>query len=119
MKHGIIVPCYNESERIDSSAFIQYAKSNPQNALCFVNGGSTDNTKDVLLNIKRMVNSANIYVFDTNEDEGKINAARQGARFLFEYTDVETIGFLDTNLSTNLSEYDGLISELEEVDLKL
>ena len=114
MKHGIIVPCYNESERIDPTAFIKYAKSNPQNALCFVNDGSTDNTKDVLLNIRRTVNSSNIYVFNIHENGGKESAARQGAQFLFKYTDVETVDVLNVDLSTTFYEYDELISEVDD-----
>ncbi|MEO1255986.1 MAG: glycosyltransferase [Bacteroidota bacterium] len=114
MKHGIVIPCYNESKRLDSEAFVQYAKLNPQNSLCFVNDGSTDNTKEILLKIRRIVNEENVYIYDLDKNVGKADAVRQGAMFMFKYTDVDTIGFLDADLSTTLSEYDELTSRLDD-----
>lgn len=119
MKHGIIIPCYNESTRIDSDAFVSYAKSNTGNAICFVNDGSSDNTLDVLNLIRRRANSPNIYICDLEKNGGKANAVRYGALFLFEHSEVDTIGFLDADLSTTFSEFDGLTSEMEQSEDRL
>ena len=44
MKVVIIIPCYNEAERLDTNNFIDYLSQNTHLHFIFVDDGSTDNT---------------------------------------------------------------------------
>lgn len=52
MKTRIIIPCYNEEKRLDTTDFINFINQENEYHLCFVNDGSKDNTIDVLKNIQ-------------------------------------------------------------------
>lgn len=113
MKHGIIIPCYNEASRLEMRTFIEFAGKRKDIHLCFVNDGSRDHTRSALANIKHDEHD-NVYILDVAENAGKANAVRQGALFLFDETEVDTIGFLDADLSTTFEEYRGLLQTYEE-----
>jgi len=52
IKTGIIIPCYNEEDRLNQKAFVSFIKENKDYHLCFVNDGSKDNTIKVLQEMK-------------------------------------------------------------------
>ncbi|UXP32096.1 glycosyltransferase [Reichenbachiella agarivorans] len=112
MKHGIVIPCYNESSRLELNTFIEFAKNHHDITLCFVNDGSSDPTRSTLAGIKNLVHE-NVFVFNVEKNAGKANAVRQGALFLHRETDVDTIGFLDADLSTSFQDYGDLLTEIE------
>lgn len=118
MTHGIIIPCYNESSRLDLTTFIAFAKANKSSVLCLVNDGSADMTRSTLAEIKNNVHE-NVYVVHVEANAGKANAVRQGARFLYKETDVETIGFLDADLSTSFEDYHTLVTEMVKHEGKI
>jgi len=91
IKHGIVIPCYNESSRLDLNTFIDFAKQYKHVSLCFVNDGSADMTRATLANIKNLV-SDNVHICNVQENAGKANAVRTGSWFLYNETDVDTIG---------------------------
>lgn len=113
MRHGVVIPCYNESSRLDLRTFIAFAERQKDIVLCFVNDGSADNTRATLAIIKNQVHE-NVHILSTDINAGKAEAVRQGALFLFEETEVETIGFLDADLSTSFAEFSDLIHAYEE-----
>lgn len=119
MKHGIIIPCYNEEERIDRAAFVAYANAHEDNIICLVNDGSKDNTLEVLRDIAAKSRFGNIRVYDMVENEGKAGAVRRGAIDLYRETDVQTVGFLDADLSTSFAEYMQLAKSIEQGKLKV
>lgn len=110
--HGIVIPCYNESSRLDLNTFIEFAKRNKGSVLCFVNDGSADMTRATLASIKNLVHD-NVYICEVSENAGKANAVRKGSMMLFNETEADTIGFLDADLSTGFDEYQELINALE------
>lgn len=118
MKHGIVIPCYNESSRMDLDEFIKYAQKDKDVTLCLVNDGSSDPTRSTLADIKNLVHD-NVYVVHVEENGGKANAVRQGALFLYRETMVHTVGFLDADLSTSFEEYKDLVAEMEESSYRL
>ena len=63
MKTGIIIPCYNEENRLNVNAFINFIKEENDYHLCFVNDGSKDNTIDVLMKIQA-VDTKKVSVID-------------------------------------------------------
>lgn len=113
MKHGIIVPCYNEASRLEMKTFIEFAGKRKDLHLCFVNDGSRDHTRSALASIKHDEHD-NVYILDVAQNAGKANAVRQGALFLFDETEVDTIGFLDADLSTSFEEYKDLLETYEK-----
>lgn len=112
MKHGIVVPCYNEGSRLDLRTFVEFAEKRKDIHLCFVNDGSKDHTRSELAKIKHDSHD-NVYVLSTDINGGKAEAVRQGALFLYQETEVDTIGFLDADLSTSFNEYNDLIGSYE------
>lgn len=99
MKHGIVIPCYNESENLDVEEYVSFLKTTKNYEICFVNSGSTDNTKKILNTIKRSANTDNVYVYDLNKYHEKEEAIKCGVSFLNQYSNLEIISYLDPSLS--------------------
>ncbi|MAQ74704.1 MAG: glycosyl transferase family 2 [Aquimarina sp.] len=108
---GIIIPCYNEYYRLDKEKFCQFLKENKNYHLCFVNDGSSDNTIDLLLEMKKS-NPFRIHVLDLRENCGKATAVQEGANYLASLDYIDNIGFLDADLSTSLEEMHNLVEKL-------
>lgn len=104
----IVIPCYNEDKRLDTTAFIEYFSNNKNKYVCFVNDGSSDNTLTVLELLKKEIGS-NCSIIDLKTNGGKAEAVRQG--FLQNIdNDYDYIGFFDADLSTPISELDYFIN---------
>lgn len=113
MKTGIIIPCYNEAERINSQAFIDFILQEKEYHLCFVNDGSKDNTLQVLENIQRQC-PTRVIVIDVKQNAGKAAAVRSGARYLYNDSAIGYIGFLDADLSTDFTDLKKLVQTLKD-----
>ena len=75
----VVVPCYNEVERLPRAEFLAYA-SDPANVdvvFTFVNDGSKDGTLGVL-NTLAAAYPQNLFVLDLAKNGGKAEAVRQG-----------------------------------------
>lgn len=81
--------------------------------LVFVNDGSTDDTED-LLNTFKEQNPARIYAINLRTNSGKAQAVRYGILFALNEIKPDYIGYLDADLSTPLSEMDGMFTYLDE-----
>lgn len=108
---AIIVPCYNEAERLDITAFQQFITKHPDYMLCFVNDGSTDNTLDVLEQIKS-AEPTQVKVIDLVVNCGKAQAVRAGAMAIHSETQIPNIGFIDADLSTDFEDFKRLVFSL-------
>lgn len=115
MKTGIIIPCYNEATRLDTKAFLEFAKSHPDYHICFVNDGSSDDTLNVLKSIEEQY-SNNINVIDLGINVGKASAVRAGVQYLDQKSDVEYVGFIDADLSTGFEDFKSLVNTLKNDD---
>lgn len=105
---SVIIPCYNEADRLNTSKFISFLNENESFHIVFVNDGSTDNTVEVLKSIHRMV-PEQTSVVDLHENGGKANAVRQGVLFtLKNLRNCNQIGFLDADLATSLEEFSSM-----------
>lgn len=113
MKYGIVIPCYNESERLPFRAFELFLQSNPEHICCFVNDGSNDDTLLKLLAFKLRV-GRQVDVYDMPQNTGKAEAVRAGVNCLLKYENIQSIGFLDADLATGFVDYTRLERELEE-----
>lgn len=115
MKTGIIIPCYNEADRINQIAFLQFINQHDEYHLCFVNDGSKDETIKVLNRLKRNADDR-ISVVDVKRNGGKAAAVRAGARYLFTREDIEFVGFMDADLSTDFKDFKALVEKLKSED---
>ncbi len=112
MKTGIIIPCYNEEKRLHVTAFLSFIKKENDFHLCFVNDGSKDDTISVLKEIQTS-NPYKVSVIDIKKNAGKASAVRAGARYLHSRGDIEFIGFIDADLSTDFNDFDDLVKTLK------
>jgi len=115
---GVVIPCYNEALRIKKIEFFDYIDRYPSYHLCFVNDGSTDDTLEVL-NKLAQERPDNISVYNCAQNGGKAEAVRLGMLHLAEDKEFNFIGFLDADLSTDLSDFDGLVQTLANSDFKM
>ena len=115
---GVVIPCYNEEERLLSDQFKEFAHKNLGYHLCFVNDGSTDNTLTVLEKLKED-NPENISIYNCKQNGGKAEAVRQGILHLVKDQQLDYIGFLDADLSTDFRNFDDLVKTIESLDFKI
>ncbi|NNK60423.1 MAG: response regulator [Flavobacteriaceae bacterium] len=115
---GVVIPCYNEEERLLSTEFINYVEKNTGYHLCFVNDGSKDNTLQILRNLQKGREDY-ITVYDCKKNGGKAEAVRLGMLHMAQKEDLDYIGFLDADLSTDLSDFDDLVKTIEKSNFKI
>jgi len=114
---GVVIPCYNEETRLFRSEFLKFIDKHSGYHLCFVNDGSKDNTLQVLKDIQKGREDF-ITVYDCKKNGGKAEAVRQGMLHMAKKEDLDYIGFLDADLSTDLADFDDLVSTIENSDYK-
>ncbi|TGV01495.1 response regulator [Flavivirga rizhaonensis] len=115
---GVVIPCYNEEDRLLSTEFTNFIDKNTGYHLCFVNDGSKDNTLEVLNNLRKGREDY-ITVYNCEKNGGKAEAVRLGMLHMVEKADLDFIGFLDADLSTDLKDFDELVSTIENSDFKI
>ncbi len=112
----LIVPCFDESERLDRPKFVELAKTAPFDLL-FVDDGSRDRTKDVLEELADSL-PENIGVLALEKNGGKGEAVRLGMlRALGRGASV--VGYADADLSTPPDELIRLFQELERTQASI
>ncbi len=109
---GVVIPCYNEEERLLSNQFLSFIEKHSGYHLCFVNDGSKDATLDVLKKLQKGREDY-ITVYDCEKNGGKAEAVRLGMLHMSKYEGLDYIGFLDADLSTDFSDFDDLVSTIE------
>lgn len=115
---GVVIPCYNEEDRLSSELFRNFAFENLGYHLCFVNDGSTDNTLEVLEELRKG-NESNISIYNCDKNGGKAEAVRQGIQYLMQDEQFNYIGYLDADLSTNFRDFDDLVKTMETSKFKI
>jgi CheY-like chemotaxis protein/glycosyltransferase involved in cell wall biosynthesis len=115
---GVVIPCYNEEERLFSEEFLNFVNTNSGYHLCFVNDGSKDNTLTVLKALQKGREDY-ITVYDCDKNGGKAEAVRLGMLHMAKKEDLDYIGFLDADLSTDLTDFDDLVKTIETSNFKI
>ncbi len=115
---GVVIPCYNEEERLLSTEFTDYIDKNSGYHLCFVNDGSKDRTLEVLKELQKGREDF-ITVYDCDKNGGKAEAVRLGMLHMAKREDLDYIGFLDADLSTDLADFDDLVKTIEHSEFKI
>ncbi len=107
----IVLPCYNEAQRLAPEAFHLALRTRPWLHLLFVDDGSTDGTDAVLARLARDAGPERIRVHRLEHNRGKAGAVHAGLQLALD-TDVPRVGFWDADLATPLSELDGMVTEM-------
>ena len=115
---GVVIPCYNEETRLKSDEFIDFIEKNSGYHLCFVNDGSTDNTIEVLKKLQRN-REHYISIHNCEKNGGKAEAVREGLLYMSKFDDLDYIGFLDADLSTDFEDFDDLVKTIETTDFQI
>ncbi|QRM88719.1 glycosyltransferase [Lacinutrix sp. WUR7] len=112
MKISIIIPCYNEEQRLNQDAFKAYSNDNQFIDFLFVNDGSSDNTANILKELSATNN--NFSFLDLNQNQGKAGAIREGVLSLQENNTYDFIGYFDADLATPLFEINNFLEQIEK-----
>ena len=100
----IIIPCFNEENRLGKYAVSSFAKKNPEFHLILIDDCSTDNTLNLLNAIANDALYRNITVLRNSYNAGKAETIRVGILHLSVIGSFEYVGFWDADLSTQLDE---------------
>jgi glycosyltransferase involved in cell wall biosynthesis len=107
----IVVPAYNEAERLDAGAFLRFAAERDWLNFLFVDDGSRDRSRDLFANMEREC-PAQIRTLGFTENQGKAEAVRRGLLLALE-AKPDLVGFWDADLATPLGEIDGFVSRFD------
>ena len=115
---GVVIPCYNEETRLRGESFTAFLDGNLGYHLCFVNDGSKDKTLDVLHSLAKGREDY-ITVYDCEQNGGKAEAVRQGTLHMLKDKQIDYIGYLDADLSTNFADFDDLVKTISTSKFKI
>lgn len=108
----IVVPCYNEAERLAVREFEAFMERDSSVHFIFVNDGSVDATLGVLNALEKSAPSA-VTVIDQQPNQGKAEAVRRGLLEAFDLGS-EFVGYWDADLATPLCEIPRFVETFEE-----
>lgn len=94
---GIIIPFYNEEQRLNKHALQKFVRQDHEYHLCLVNNGSKDKTIKMLKEI-HAINEYKVSIVDLKRKTSKAGAVRAGVRYLESYEDMDYVGFVDADL---------------------
>jgi len=110
----IIIPCYNEANRLHLEVFLNFACRYPNISFIFVDDGSKDLTISLLCGAMAAL-PKQIDVLMMARNAGKAEAVRHGLKFAAKRGD-KYIGFLDADLATPLNAITDFISVADRLD---
>lgn len=110
----LLVPCYNEANRLAVTAFTSFLVTHPHITVVFVNDGSTDSTIATLECIQQQVGTRQVKILPLLQNGGKAEAIRQGMHLVMSGSfqtqhQPSLIGYMDADLATPLVEIQRLI----------
>jgi len=108
----IVVPCYNEEQRLPREPFLDFIKEHEGVDFLFVNDGSKDGTLAVLRGLEAQ-GGGRFQVLDLPRNGGKAEAVRAGMRHAARQG-ARITGFWDADLATPLDEIPGFLGILQE-----
>lgn len=114
----LVVPCYNEAERLDSEAFLSAVREIDGLHLLFVDDGSTDATPDVLRRLMERLPAGRGRLLPLERNVGKAEAVRRGilGAFADAPADLLAVGYWDADLSTPLAAVSDLAGALRAAE---
>jgi glycosyltransferase involved in cell wall biosynthesis len=105
----LVVPCYNEAERLDVAAWTEGLTARPYVRPIWVDDGSTDATASRLEALAAQTGGS---VLRLASNTGKAEAVRTGVLAAFA-EGASVVGYFDADLATPLDALEGLLERLE------
>lgn len=99
----IVIPCFNESDRIQKERIYAFLRKNISVGIVFVNDGSTDSTIKVIEDVQSGMDNQ-IFVISNQTNLGKAESVRIGFLFTKANFQLDKLAYLDADLSTSLDE---------------
>ncbi len=109
----LIVPCYNEAQRLDTTQFREFLQTQTSTLLLFVDDGSSDHTVEVLTRLCSGFEHST-YILRGGQNRGKAEAVRQGILYALDHLDPEIVGFWDADLATPLTSVPKFLEVLQD-----
>ena len=100
---AIVVPCYNEANRLPFIKFEDFLSLNSTVFIYFVNDGSKDQTMELLEALRNKF-SRQIEILNLLQNQGKANAVLKGMTKVLEDKRFKKVAYLDADLATSLEE---------------
>ena len=110
----IIIPTYNEGNRLSIKKYLKFLSDYREVLLCFVNDGSTDDTKNLLHKIKSSKPN-NVKILEFKKNRGKAATVQSGFLLCNENVSYSKIAYLDADLSTSLEECYDISKEINGI----
>jgi dolichyl-phosphate beta-glucosyltransferase len=108
---ALVVPCYNEADRLDPERFLQFVTTHPGVQLVMVDDGSVDATGAILERM-RAAAPESVTTLRHSPRRGKAEAVRTGIRAgLAQHAAL--VGFFDADLATPLGAIDDFLAVLD------
>jgi dolichyl-phosphate beta-glucosyltransferase len=106
----IVIPCFNEADRLDQAEFLKFTTNNPDISFAFVNDGSLDDTAGLITAMARKA-GPRMQFLDLQTNAGKAEAVRAGILKVVAEGSPSHVGYWDADLATPLSAIHDLIRE--------
>lgn len=107
----IVVPCFNEEERLPVEVFRDFRELGDHLSFLFVNDGSTDGTEAVITALAEE-NPDRFAAHSLERNSGKAEAVRQGLLLALREK-ADFVGFWDADLATPLDEIPRFLQAIE------
>jgi glycosyltransferase involved in cell wall biosynthesis len=107
----IVVPCYNEAERLNRLAFTRFSRQQEKVRLLLVNDGSRDQTAQLLTELAEG-SQGRIQTLQLTCNSGKAEAVRQGVLQALTMSP-QYVGYWDADLATPLEDIPSFVNVLE------
>lgn len=114
----VVVPCFNEAQRLDVSAYADFLGRSTDVTLLFVDDGSTDDTPLVLERLRQQ-HPRRVCTLRLAANVGKAEAVRRGVQVALRRLPAN-VGYWDADLATPLdaiSQFCGVLRARPEVTL--
>lgn len=99
----VVVPCFNEANRLKAADFLAHLDIEPRVSFCFVDDGSTDQTRRTIDDLARLA-PQRIVTLSLPRNTGKAEAVRAGVMRAIEMDRFAFIGYWDADLAAPLAE---------------
>ncbi len=107
----VVVPCYNESQRLNPRAIQDFGRRTQDVELLFVNDGSRDQTLELLEHLHGS-NPRRFSFLHLARNGGKAEAVRQGVQLAIQ-SGAQYVGYWDADLATPLSDIESFCRVLD------
>jgi glycosyltransferase involved in cell wall biosynthesis len=108
----IVIPCYNEGDRLPAERFLTFLRQHPRVQFLFVDDGSSDDTLAVLRQLEDLAGER-VLIHESRCNQGKAEAVRLGCQIAFEIG-ARFIGYWDADLATPLDAICDFLDVLDE-----